>query len=234
MSRKPGRWSSLELARLRELFPRGGVSHAARLLRRSEAAVRTKVDELYSRRLRRGRWHDEELDLLRQGWGVLTAEELVLLLARSTRDVHAMAEALRQARREGAWDEGEQRRLKRLYATRSVGALEVCLSRSAEDIVAMARELCLGRDRKRRVGSGRMPRWRSEEVAYLQRVYADRDNEDIARELGRSTASVTNKAHQLKLRKSAVQRSRTAIESVSRRYRPAPDGPVSPDPSPPS
>ncbi len=47
-----------------------------------------------------------------------------------------------------------------------------------------------------------MPRWTLAEMGTLRSLYPDRDNLEIARRLGRTVASVANKANQLGLKKS--------------------------------
>jgi len=73
--------------------------------------------------------------------------------------------------------------------------------------------------RKLRGGPGtRMPRWRMEELEFLQEVYATLPNLEIARRLGRSVKSVVSKAHQLSLEKSADRLREMGRENVSARY----------------
>jgi len=217
-SRRRGAWSSFEVARLRELFARGGVAHAAVLLRRTEAAVRRKVHELYDRRLVRGGWRPEEVEALRTAWGALDLEEVQLLLARSPRDIGAKVKELREQVRDGPWTPDELQRLKQLFGSRGLADLEVCLSRAADDIASRAEALCLGRDRKRRIGASRMPRWRPEEVVLLRRLYPHLENGDVARQMGRTAASVANKAHQLGLRKSPDLLARLGRNNVAHRH----------------
>ena len=52
----------------------------------------------------------------------------------------------------------------------------------------------------------------------LRELYPDNDNLDIARRLGRSVASVANKANQLGLHKSAALLARIGRKNVAVRY----------------
>lgn len=212
-----GNWSVQELERLRYLLPRRGVEVTATLLRRSPASVQRKAQSLLRVPPRRGDWTDSDDGLLRDSWGALEVRLLALLSGRSVADLQRRAGELRARRRTGPWTHAEKQRLKDLYGTRRDADLEVCFSRSVADCVAMAGELCLAKDKRfaahegvpRGDGSaggvrrGRMPRWTAEEVERLRQIYADRDNLDVARAVGRTVTSVANKANQLGLRKNA-------------------------------
>jgi hypothetical protein len=124
-----------------------------------------------------------------------------MLLGRSVEEVSERVAELRCRFRRGRWTPAELRRLRRLYGTRHAEALVVCLGRTAEDIERQAAELCLAKD-KGFVRLASMPRWTQAEVSRLRELYPHRDNLEIARELGRSVASVANKASQLGLGKS--------------------------------
>jgi hypothetical protein len=199
-----GSWSVLELARLRELYPRSRLDTIARLLRRSPESVRRRAVHLFRRPPRRGPWTPDEDGTLRIGWGAVELRDLAIVLARPQRDVRQRAEELRARRSIGPWRPDEERALRRWYGARSDRDLEVCLSRPAHEITAMAARLCLRKDKRvaGEVGAREaMPRWSPVDVARLVTLYPDHENVVVARLLARSVASVANKASQLRLRK---------------------------------
>ncbi len=211
-----GNWSVQELERLRQLLPRRGVEVTATLLRRSAASVQRKALQILRVPPRRGDWTDSDDSLLRESWGAVEARLLATMLGRPIADVQRRATRLRTQLRRGSWQHQERQRLKELFATRADIDLEVCLSRPRDEIQAMARALCLAKDKRFLVqeavrrhraepSPGRqgatMPRWTADEVERLRAIYADRDNLEVARALGRSVTSVANKANQLGLHK---------------------------------
>ncbi len=230
-SAKRGNWSANDLGRLRDLFPRARTVDVARLLRRSEAAVRRRAAELFAGPLRRGAFEPGDVEKLREGYGALDPKDLALVLGRTQRDVKRQIEVLRGQRRSGPWSAVELRRLKRLYGTRTNDDLVVCLSRPRDEIEAEAKRLCLRKDKRllagrverevgRRVVLQPMPRWDDASVDLLRRMYPDADNLDIARRLGRTVTGVANKAHQLGLRKSPAALARMGRKNVEMRHRP--------------
>ncbi len=205
---KRGNWSTQELDRLKLLFPRSSEDRVAELLGRSVQSVRRRARELFQRSTKRGAWANDEEQQLRISHGVLNLQAMSLVLARSERDVAARIAQLRRSRRRGDWARSEKMLLKRLHGSRSDAALEVCLSRPRGQIRKMAAQLSLSKDKRLNAGKGdearpqvRMPRWTAKEIKRLTALYPDYENLDIAQELGRSVASVANKASQLHLRK---------------------------------
>jgi hypothetical protein len=164
---------------------------------------------------------------LRRSWGAVEPRLLALMLGRPIAEVLRRATALRTAQRAGAWTRAELRLLKQLYGTRTDADLEVALQRTAADIAAQAARLCLQKDKRftkgrRRAGSAPMPRWTPAEIRRLGELYPDRENLEVARLLGRSVASVANKAWQLGLRKSPGLLQRIGRSNVAARYGTAP------------
>ena len=100
-----------------------------------------------------------------------------------------------------------------------------------DDIREMAGRLCLSKDKrftKQRMGvkterGMRMPRWTATEIARLRELYCGSDNLAVARELGRSVASVANKANQLGLRKDPQLLAQIGRKNVALRYLPVED-----------
>lgn len=218
-----GPWSALELARLRELYPRSRLDTIATLLRRSPEGVRRRAQQMFRQPIRRGAWTADDDAQLRLGWGAVELRDLAVVLGRAQRDIRRRAEILRALRKRGPWDQSEERLLRRLFGHRSERDLEVCLSRAADDIAATARRLCLGKDKRIRAGSGgaeRMPRWTPQEVARLVALYPRNENVVVARQLDRSVASVANKASQLRLRKRGDLLEQIGRRNVAARGRP--------------
>ncbi|MCR9245355.1 MAG: hypothetical protein NXI31_10005 [bacterium] len=226
-----GNWSVQELERLRALLPRRGVKDTAVLLRRSAASVYRKAMEIMRVAPRSGAWSAAEDLVLRDAWGVLDHRLLAALVGRSVAQVAARANLLRQHPGTGSWSAAERHRLKEFYGTRSDEDLELCILRPVAEIVAMARELCLAKDKRfsasarRRAGGGeaaadgpKMPRWSAAEVEKLREIYAEHDNLEIARHLGRTVASVANKANHLGLKKSPEILADIGRANVKSRY----------------
>ena len=235
MSERPlrrGNWSVQELERLRLLFPHRGVEQTATLLRRSPDSVQRKALAILRRPAQRGPWTGADDLCLRNSWGALDARLLGLMLGRSGSEVQARAEELRRRLRSGAWTRAEQRALKKLYGTRRDEDLEVALQRSSREIRVVAEKLCLAKDKRfqatlkagaragaqARSRSSTMPRWTADDVRVLRELYPHRDNLTVAKQLGRSVASVANKACQLGIKKSAELLADIGRANISQRY----------------
>lgn len=227
---KRGNWSTHELERLRSLYPRSGAEHVARLLRRSVDSVRRKARDIFATPAMRRPWTGEDDLRLREAYGVLGMAELCLVLARPASQISARIAGFARDLRDGRpWTRGEIAQLKKLYGRRRDEDLVVCLSRSQEQIAAKADELRLSKDKSFLHRSGeaagelsarpRMPRWQDEEVELLKDSYARQSNLEIARRLGRSVASVANKANQLGLAKDPDVLAALGRRNVQSRYR---------------
>ena len=235
MSDRPlrrGNWSVQELERLRLLFPHRGVDQTAVLLRRSPESVQRKALSLLRGAPRQGAWTSEEDLKLRRSWGALEPRLLGMMLGRSGGEVRRRAEELRRDLRSGPWTREEQRILKKLYGTRRDEDLEVSLLRSPVEIGLVAEKLCLAKDKRfqatinggmsagasEQPRSSSMPRWSPSDVRVLRELYPHRDNLTVARELGRSVASVANKACQLGIKKSPQLLADIGRANISQRY----------------
>ncbi len=225
MKPRRGNWSTQELERLESLYPRSSEAQAARILGRSVETLRRKAEELFQRPNTHGPWTDEEDRRLRQAYGLLTAAALSLVLARSQRDVRERVRQLRTQLRRGPWTSREQQLLKKVYGTRSDYNLIACLSRRKDEILRMAGRLRLSKDKrflaaaKSRVPRN-MPRWSPAEVQRLRLLYPHMDNLELARLMGRSVASIANKANQLRMGKTPALRERIGRRNVAARYSP--------------
>lgn len=121
------------------------------------------------------------------------------------------------------WTRTDIASLKSSYGTHTDEELALRFGRTVEEIRALAQELRLSKDkafvkRLRGKGATRMPRWREAEIELLRDLYPTRKNLDLARQLGRSAASVVTKAHYLKLKKSDQRLREMGRENVSVRY----------------
>lgn len=227
MTRRPlrrGRWSFEEMQRLRVLLPRRGVEAAAALLRRTAESVRRLGLVMLRVPARRGEWTPDEERTLMDAWGAVELRLLGVMLGRPSAEVRKKASSIRGRARTGPWTRVDLRRLKQLYGTRTAADLEVCFGRRTAEIEAEAGRLCLRKDKRsvqrweREPRASRAPRWSEQEVGRLRSLYASRDNLEIARELGRSVASVANKAWQLGLGKGPEVLGRIGRENVSQRF----------------
>jgi hypothetical protein len=113
--------------------------------------------------------------------------------------------------------------LKLLYGRRSDRELAQYFGVTISHIEDTARSLALGKDKATFKGR-RMPRWTHEQLAMLIDLYADTDNLEIARRVGRTVKSVASKAHQLKLKKSVSRLEQMGRQNVSRRAGRGEDG----------
>ncbi len=221
MATRRGTWSSLELARLRELFPHTSPTRLARVLGRSVDSVRRRGAALFLGRQRSGEWSVEDDRQLREALGVHDLATVAILLGRPRDQIERRIAEVAAERRAGDWSDAELALLRRLHGTRTTAQLALALSREEHDVRARAAELCLGKDKAAAAGEGRlrMPRWTPAEVARLRQLYPRRENLEIARQLGRTVASVTNKASQLGLGKSAAALAAMGRRNVARRRR---------------
>jgi len=228
-----GNWSVQELERLRQLLPRRGVAGTALLLRRSPACVQRKALQLLRVPPRRGAWTDSDDAQLRESWGAVELRLLAPMLGRSQAELKKRAAELRAALRSGQWSRAELQALKDLYGTRRDEDLEVALQRPRAAIAAEAGHLCLAKDKRFaaqahvEAAAGTvvpaaprrpMPRWSHAEIERLRALYADRDNLAVARELGRTVASIANKANLLGLKKSAAMLADIGRSNILARY----------------
>jgi len=234
-----GNWSVQELERLRQLLPRRGVADTALLLRRSQSSVFRKAMNLLKVPPRRGAWTASDDARLRECWGAVDPRLLAPMLGRQPAEVKKRVAELRSSLRSGPWTREEKQLLKDVFGTRDDADLEITIGRSRDDVVAMARELCLAKDKRFRAHAAEadvpptttgarteakrprsaMPRWTHEQVEKLRALYADRDNLAVARAIGRTVASVANKANLLGLKKCPRLLADIGRANVTLRYR---------------
>lgn len=229
-----GNWSVQEMERLRQLLPRRGVQYTAVLLRRSVDSVFRKALDLLKVPARRGPWTTSDDAKLRDSWGAVEVRLLGPMLGRPIAEVVRRAAELRARLRSDPWERSELQALKELYGTRHDEDLEVALQRPRSEVVAMAAALCLAKDKRFAAQTQRpreipatqpvapprqsMPRWQAEEIERLRELYAELDNLEVARRLGRTVTSVANKANQLGLKKSPRLLADIGRNNVGLRY----------------
>lgn len=234
-----GNWSVQELERLRQLLPRRGVADTALLLRRSEPSVFKKAMQMLRVPQRRGAWTASDDARLRESWGAVDPRLLAPMLGRTPAEVKKRVVELRATLRTGPWSRDEKQLLKDVFGTRDDADLEITIGRPRADVVAMAAELCLAKDKRFRANSveangtsgapvvrlegkrprSEMPRWTHEQVAKLRELYAEHDNLAVARAIGRTVASVANKANLLGLKKGPKLLADIGRANVTLRYR---------------
>ena len=204
---KKGRWSTAELAWLRENFARRRDEVLVRELERPIEGVLKMAEQIFRGPRVSGDWSAAEDALLREGLGVRSEEELALVLRRSEAEVRLRVRGFARSGRSGRWTQGEVADLKRLYGSRRDEDLASILGRSLVSIRRQAKVLQLAKDKgflRRLEGrpASRMPRWSTEEIRQLAKLYSETPNLEVARRLGRSVKSIVSKAHELDLKKS--------------------------------
>ncbi len=221
--RRKGPWSQAEIERLKRLYGMKPDGVVARELNRSVESVRRMARRVFSGDAVSGPWTASELDALKNYLGAASLETISLVLRRPEEEIRRKVESLRAEIKSKPWTPVDLQVLKRLYGTRTTQDLLLILGRPESDIEAKAAEVCLAKDkgfqRRRGEGSGvKMPRWTSDHVEHLRKLYPDRPNLEIAKVLGRSVKSVVSKAHDLGLKKSEVRLRDMGRENVEVRY----------------
>jgi len=220
-----GRWSTEEIARLRELYGLRDDLSISRELGRSVASVRNMARQVFERDPKRGPWSAAELEELRRYLGACPTVTLSLVLGRTQEDVQACIVELARHKQSGPWSLEELGELKRLYGSRTDEDLAILLGRRLEDVRKVAKEQCLSKDKAflRRSGTApdatRMPRWTAKELDLLVKLYPRHSNLEIAQRLNRSVKSVLSKAHHIGLKKDLTRLEEMGRENVSLRYR---------------
>ena len=219
-----GRWSQAEQARLRELYGLRDDAAIARELNRPVSSVRKMAEKLFPLGTKTGPWTAREAMELKKYLGATTPEVIARILGREVPEVKERILELGRIKRAGEWTREEVAEFKRIYGTRTDEDLTKIFGRTETEIRDMAVKHALAKDKafvRRLVGESatRMPRWSSDEVAMLEREYAETSNLEIAQRLGRSVKSVVSKAHHLGLKKSSERLRDMGRENVSLRYR---------------
>ncbi|MBK9384326.1 MAG: hypothetical protein IPN34_05830 [Planctomycetes bacterium] len=219
---KKGRWSTSELAWLRENFARRRDEALVRELGRPIESLRKMAEQIFRGPRVSGEWTAAEDALLREGLGVRGEAELAMVLRRGEADLRQRVRSFARTGRTGRWTQGEIADLKRLFGSRRDEDLVSIFGRSLASIRRQAKALQLAKDKGflRRLEGGpasRMPRWSPDEIRQLARLYAELPNLEVARRLGRSVKSIVSKAHELDLKKSEERLRDMGRQNVSLR-----------------
>jgi len=222
-SPRRGRWTSAEIARLKELYGLRDEETIAKLLNRPEPSVRKMAEKIFRLALRTGPWSAREVVELRRYLGGTKPETIARILGRTPEEVLQQIEELRRVQQTGRWTPEEIGEFKRLYGTRTDDDLALIFGRSIEAVKRLGARYCLAKDKafvRRLTGSAatRMPRWSPGEIDLLQKLYPAEANLDIAQRLNRSVKSIVSKAHNLALKKDDERLKEMGRENVSMRY----------------
>lgn len=230
---KRGQWSVEELSKLRSHYGRRPLAQLARELRRTPETVRQRALRLFAGRTRVGALADPECVELRLMVGVAPLDAMALVLGRREDNIVEELRAWAATKRTGRFADWELAHLRSCYGSRPDWALRLVLGRTLAVIRRRARDLCLGKDRgvasvdlpqleklvkMRPQPTVRMPRWTSEELEVLERLYRDTPNFELAKLLGRSVKSVIAKANERQIKKSADRLRDMGRENVRIRH----------------
>ncbi len=218
-----GRWSSSEIARLKELYGLRDEKAIAKELNRPVASVRKMAEQVFELATRTGPWSAAEVQELKRYLGGTSHETIARILGRTAAEVRQQIEELRRVQFTGRWTQDEIAEFKRLYGTRTDEDLAIIFGRSIESVKRLGARYCLAKDKafvRRLTGSAatRMPRWSDAEIETLKELYPTEANLDIAQKLNRSLKSVVSKAHNLGLKKEAERLQEMGRQNVSMRY----------------
>ncbi|MEO0479440.1 MAG: hypothetical protein AAF196_08170 [Planctomycetota bacterium] len=214
-----GRWTALELARVREMVPRKSLENVAERLGRTPDAVRQVLPRVFDAPRRLGPLTESEIELLMDGYGIYELDDLAVLCGRTAAELSREIERFGSETIDRPWSRAEQAFLRRAYGRRQDCDLALILRRHEVDVTAEAKRQGLGKDRRQIFAQGRpMPRWTEPEIERLRADFADRPTREIAKLLGRSTQSVQSKAKQLGLKKSPNRRAFAARAAAEARH----------------
>ena len=143
--------------------------------------------------VRRGRWHDHELERLRALYGLRSDEAIAKDLGRTVEGVRRMAARIfNGAVRRGPWTDEEIDKLKRCVGATPPETIARALGRPEGDVETQIDHL----SRVRRSG-----RWTRDETRLLRQIYGTRTDDDLATVFGRSVDSIRRVATRLALSK---------------------------------
>jgi len=199
----------------------------ARELARSPESVRRMAEAQFRSTARSGPWTVQEVVELKRFLGASALQVIARILGCSQAEVQQKIFELGRIQQPGRWTREETVRFKKIYGSRSDEDLAVIFGRSLEAVRRLAARCCLAKDKafvKKLAGRGatRMPRWSSEELELLRKLYPSVSNLEIAQRLNRSVKSVVSKAHHIGLHKDPERLRAMGRENVSLRYEPKP------------
>lgn len=209
-------WTDFEDRYLKNAYDHKPIQEIAQELGRTESAIRSRAHRLQLTRASntknapRRRWTDADIKYLTHACGHKTTSELARELNR-TED--AVLFQVRKLRASGAleiksaahrrWTTDEISYLKNEYGRRPASSIAHELDRSVKAVFAKADKLQLKSSPDARRGTGRF--WSDNEREYLKRAYEHVPTSAIARNLGRSQASVSAQARKIQLRRERIR-----------------------------
>ena len=158
---------------------------------------------------RRGRWGVEEVNRLKELYGLKEEAWIAREIGRPLESVRAMAERIfRGPRRTGPWTVKELERLRLYVGAASAETIARILRRTPGEV--RRRVADLGR-RRLRTGP-----WTREDVGEFKHLYGTREDADLARVFGRALPAVRALARRLCLSKDKAFRRRRRGEGATR------------------
>ena len=130
---RKGRWSTSELAWLRENFPRRRDDVLERELGRPAESLRRLAEQVFRGPRATGEWQPSEDAILREGLGVRGEADLAMILRRSESDVRQRLRALSRSAHQGRWTQTE--------IAEQVGISQVHVSRVLRHALAQLQHL---------------------------------------------------------------------------------------------
>jgi len=165
-----------------------------------------------SGKLIRGKWSNKEVTLLKKLFPKTNTRQLAEQLGRPLTAVRQKAYEMRL--KTGTylnryWSEEEIKSLKRLFPDNKTRDVADKLNHSAGAVSRLASRLGLKKSKGylKSIGQVSEPRrWSQKEVKLLKKLNYSRSRQEIAEKLGRSTATVSQKALRLGLKKKEIMR----------------------------
>jgi hypothetical protein len=142
---------------------------------------------------RKGRWSRDEIERLRESYGLKEDEVIARELQRSVTSVRRMAQSLFSAApRSGSWSEEEVEQLKLYLGATQISIIARIISRTTVDVERKIAELATIR---------KHGPWTLAEIALFKRLYGTRTDQDLSCILSRSVDSIHATAERLCLAK---------------------------------
>jgi DNA-binding CsgD family transcriptional regulator len=165
-----------------------------------------------SKKLFRGHWSESEVKLLRKRFPTAKTFELAKTLGRPLTAVRQKAYEMGLKTRtylNRCWSEEEIQLLKRLFPDNKTRVVAEELNHSAGAVSRLASRLGLKKSKGylKLIGQVSEPRkWSQKEVKLLKKLNHNQSRQEIAEKLGRSPATVSQKALRLGLKKKEIMR----------------------------
>jgi hypothetical protein len=197
---------------------------ASQALKPSSAPIQARERSRGETASNRPRWSEAEDRLLERCLAAALPRQVIArIVERSVAEVEARVRATTDGREAGTWTRSEVLRFKRVHGSHTDEDLARQFGRSVREVRALARAHGLSKDKAfvRQLWGRRatlMPRWAAAELEILIARYPTCPNRELARELGRSVASIVSKASTLQLKKSIQRLQAMGRENVSVRY----------------